>query len=266
MAEDRQPQALALTGGATSTTSASAPCSPGLWKLLTEGEDGGSAIRIIALNPTLRAECERVTGSIVALASRMPDEDAQAQALMAVLVRHAPGFGVQAKGADEWAAIFDGYLETLWDMPAMAIEEAFSRWKRNELYPKDIGRHAFYPKANELFALAGPFWHKLRTAAWRSKRALEKIEAEAPKMTADERAANSAKIRELMTQPRERFPPQPPGITLKDWVAHCRANGLVEIGEPQGPDTAPKISPQQMAERIRAAASPASQGDIGEII
>lgn len=200
MAEDRQPQSLALTGGLSNTSTAPAQCSPGLWKLLTEGEDGGSAIRLIALNPKLRAEAEEVCPRLVAMATRLPDDEAQDSAIMEVLIRHAPGFGLQAKHASEWAEIFDGYLDTLAPLPVLSIEEAFARWKRNELYPKDIGRHSFYPRANELFGLASDHWHKIRAAAWRAKRALEKIEAEKPRTTPEEAEVIAAGLRDLMKQ------------------------------------------------------------------
>jgi hypothetical protein len=73
------------------------------------------------------------------MASRLPDEEHQAKSIMEVLVRHATVFGITAKSSEEWASLFGVYIETLWDLPPAAIEEAFARWNRGELYPKTPG-------------------------------------------------------------------------------------------------------------------------------
>jgi hypothetical protein len=74
-------------------------------------------------------------------------------------------------------------------------------------------------------------------------------------MTEAERAANAAKIRDLIAHPPQRFPPQPPGIALKDWIAKCRAEGLVATDDAPAPPVRRGLTPQQMAANIRAAAA-----------
>lgn len=262
--EDYRPHTRELAlAPASNMPSASAPCSPGLWRLLTEGSDGGSAIRLIALNKTLRAECERIAPQVVARASRFPNDDDQAKAILSVLLEKAPAYGLPARSEGEWKAVWDAYISTLWDLPPAAIEEAFARWKRNELYPKDIGRHAFYPKDNELYALAAPYWTTLRTAAWRARRALEKIQIEKPRMSAEERARNAEEIRRMMAQPQRRLPPQPPGITLADWAAKCRAEGIEDTTPDSHAYTGPRLTREQLADKIRRSAP---QGEGPEIL
>lgn len=181
MDEDRQPRQVALIEDLSSTGNGSRPCSAGLWKLLTEGEDGASAIRLVAINPTLRAELDRVAPSLIGALT-----PADPASLMLELVRHAPALGVHAKDDGEWAALFGVYLDALADLPLGAVSEAFARWHRSELYPKDPGRHAFFPKPAELYSLAAPWWTKIRTAAWRARRAVEYVERKLPREIPEE--------------------------------------------------------------------------------
>jgi hypothetical protein len=184
-------QDLELTGGALNIRTASELCSKGLWKLLAvskEDEDRGSrdgAIRIIAINPTLREECGRILPQLQARHA-----PAGPEGLMKVLVENAPAFGIAAKSAKEWGALFQSYLAALEPLSVEALEDAFLRWNRGEMYPKEPGRHAFYPRAAELFHLAQKSRLELGTAIWRARKALEHVDRlPKPEPTPEERAA-----------------------------------------------------------------------------
>lgn len=228
MDEDRQPRQVALIEPPSGNARSSTPCSPGLWKLLTEGEDGGSAIRLVAINPTLRREVETVTPNL--LASLAPAGD---MALMALLVEHATTFGISVKNKAEWAAILGVYLDALADLPLGAVSEAFARWHRSELYPKDPGRHAFFPKPAELYSLAAPWWTKIRTAAWRARRAVEYVERKLPRdIPEEERLAVAEALKtfaEQLAKKRE-IPRAPMGPRMS---RHAMAEQIMR--------TAPKI-------------------------
>ena len=156
----------------------------GAVKLLTEGDDGHAAVRLIAINRTLRDEVERVA-PVLAERSRA----AAPEELMKRLVENAAPLGVPNRAPEEWATIFGVYLDALAVLPAEAIDEAFARWNRAELYPKEPGRHAFYPKPAELFTLAQPTHLRLRQAAWRAQRALEYVDRLPPQALTPEQVA-----------------------------------------------------------------------------
>lgn len=237
----------------------SKPWSQGLGRLLTEGDDGRSAIRLIAVNRTLRAEAERMLPVIIRCA-----QPAEPEEIMAILVREAPHYGVVAKGAREWAALFSSYIAALDGLPAAAIEDAFVRWNRGEGM-RDVGMAGWYPKAPQIYMLAEEHKRELIMASYRAKKALEWVEKKAPVQTDEERAANSAAIRAMMAKPAQRLPPQPPGVTLAEWARHCRENNLMQDGAPESIYPSPRLSPQEVAANLRASAAPKDH-DPGDVI
>lgn len=207
-----------------SETTATGPLlSPGLKRLLTEGEDGAGACRILSLNPKLRAEAERVLP--VLQAAKAPAERLD---VLEILVRHAPHYGITQKLAGEWGAFFAAYLDALEDLPAYAVEDGFLRWNRGEGHA-DLKMASFYPKAPQLYMLAQKGKTELWMAAYRAEKALayaDKKSHEAP-------------------------PPE-----VRKEVAGNLADLLGELkGARKMPDPfAPRVSPQQMAQQIRSAA------------
>lgn len=235
-------QDLALTGGGLNIRSASELCSKGLWKLLTEfrdDEDNSSsrdgALRIIAINPKLRDECRQILPEL-----QQRHEPAGPEGLMVILIRNAAAFGLAGKKPGEWATLFSTYLEVLEVLSAEALDDAFLRWGRCEMYPKEPGRHAFYPRAPELFHLAQKSRLELGSAIWRAKKALEWVDKlPRPEPTKEERAARR---QDLIAQ----------GILKPDGSV----NMDVKAVPPRPPNSVISgQTPQQMAERIRAAAA-----------
>lgn len=225
----------------------------GLKKLLTEGEDGAGAIRLIALNDTLREQCAAMLPALQA--AKAPAEESE---VLKVLVRMAPVYALPSRPDEEWASFFGVYLDALEGFPAFAIEGAFLRWNRGEDM-KDPAMGQFYPKPSQLVALATKAKAELWIAAGRAQKALERIERQAPRMTEEQRRENSAAIRALASKPLGRLPPQPPGVSLKDWAEQCRREGVERI--PETPP-APKPSRHELAEQLRRAADGAEKRDI----
>lgn len=187
-----------------------------------QAADGRSAIRLIATNPTLRAECARALPMLEG--AKRP---AEPEEVMAILVKHAPHYGVHAKGPSEWAALFSSYLTALEGLPAQAIEDGFLRWNRGEGH-NDIRMAGFYPKAPQLCILAEKAKVSLYMAAYRARKALEYVEAQPkPQPTPEERERVKAQLRDLASQ----------------------------LGGRSVPSAAPpRHTPQQMAEELRAKA------------
>lgn len=141
----------------------------------------------MAINPTLRAECEGVLPSL-----ERAKEPASQEEILSVLVRHAPHYGVTAKGPSEWGALFGAYLDALDGLPVQAVEEGFVRWNRGEGH-KDIRMAGFFPKAPQLYLLAEAARSALYMAAYRAKKALEYQEARPQVWTAERRAEERRK-------------------------------------------------------------------------
>lgn len=118
---------------------------------------------------------------------------AEPEELISLLIQKGPAFGVNAKGLGdaEWAAYWSDYLETLAPFPIGAVREAFAAWNRCELYPDQPGRHAFYPRAPELFALATKARNHAALIHYRLRRAMEYVE-KAPRVIPKEEAAKVA--------------------------------------------------------------------------
>lgn len=120
------------------------------------------------MTPALKAEVEAQYPALVAALT--PATDMQ---LLKVLTREAPGLGIPGRDREEWGALFAEYLKRLADLPLEAIEAAFDGWHHGKLYPKDVGRHVFFPKDVEIRALAEPYMTNMRKAQARAKKVLE---------------------------------------------------------------------------------------------
>jgi len=214
---------LSLIEGVLCVTKGSETCSPGLWKLLTEGEDWRGAVRLIAINDTLRAQVPGTLEYLKAL-SRPADPEW----IIAELARQAPAFGLAARRPEEWATLFGVYLDEIGTLSEEAIADAFHRWHHNELYPNDPGRHGFMPKPNEINALAKKVVNDNANARFRARQALRHQEKPKPhEPSPEDRARVRAMLAEFKAAPKPM-----PGFHGK-----------------------PKMSQHEMAERIRAQAS-----------
>jgi hypothetical protein len=200
-AEQRQ-----LIEAPTNITPGFKPWSPGLGRLLTDGDDGRSAVRLIAINATLRAEAERLLPQLEAAKAPATEEE-----LLEILVRHAPQYGITAKMAGEWGAFFGAYLDALHGLSPYAVEEAFVRWNRGES-PAGQAWKDFYPRSAQLVLLAQEARAEIACAAYRAKRAMEYVEKQTPRQISDEerrKVAEDFKKLAAMTAPR-RMPVAPP--------------------------------------------------------
>lgn len=203
---------------------------------MLDQDDGRSAARLIAVNPTLRSEVE-VLLPLLEGASRPATEPE----ILEILVRHAAHYGITQKMAGEWGAFFAAYLDTLDGISAHAIEDGFLRWNRGEGH-KDIRMAGFYPKAPQLFLLARVGAEVLAKAVYRSKMAL-----------------GLTKIRDV-EQPRPRITEEERKKIAEDFRALAKNLGVT--GAPKPPDAfSPRPSPQQMAEKLRAHAD-----EVGDVI
>ena len=228
---DRPGSDLIPTGSLQSGTAALQACSKELKRLLLDGGEPRLAIRDIAANRAMREEAAQIAEALNASARA-----ATPMEIMKVLIRHAPEFGIQARSSKEWDTLFSSYLDILSSVPLEALEDAFLRWGRGELYPKDIGRHTFFPKAPELHKLAEPMAHQLRKAAWRAKQAAEMADVTPkPKDT----RSGAEKRAELIRM----------GVLTEDG----RVN-LAPKSDAMKPPAAPSQSPNQVAEALRAKA------------
>lgn len=234
----------ATQGQLTALQSAREPTSPllspGLKKLLTEGEGDGGACRLISLNSKLRAEAEAALPALQSAKS-----PATVDETLEILVRHAPHYGITQKMAGEWRTFFGAYLDALEGLPAYAVEDAFLRWNRGEGHV-NLQMASFYPKAPQLVMLAQKGKAELWMAAYRAEKALNYAEAKA-KPAPEVRKEVGAKLGDLLGE-------------LK---------GARKMPDP----FRPTLSPQQMAEQIRASASNPSEkmdtpsdDDVGDVL
>lgn len=159
-----------LTVQPTATTGASELCSPGLRKLLIEGEDSGGACRLIALNATLRAECQRVLP--VLENAKVPATDAEA---LEIIARRMVAYGITANAAYSHGVTWESYLSALEGLPPHAIEDAFDRWGRGEGV-KDVVAAGFPPRPPQLALLAQTAKREVFSAVYRARKALEHVE------------------------------------------------------------------------------------------
>lgn len=130
-------------------------------------------MRLIRINPTLKKQLEEVGPAIIEASA--PITDVQ---LMKRLVALWSALNLPLRTPAEWEATTDTYVDALGNVPAEAIDVAIQRWNRCEMYPDEKGRHAFFPRPAELYALAEPKRLELGKAAYRARMALQKVEAD----------------------------------------------------------------------------------------
>lgn len=183
-----------LMGPLTEPMPGSAPWSPGLGRLLLQEDEGGgssarqSAIRIIAVNPVLRAEAERLLPAL---------EDAKRPAsreeIIAIIMREMPAWGVSTKNAGEYGVTYASYADALEGLCVYAIEEGVVRWNRGEGH-KDLAMGGFPPRPPQLHKLASEGKRQLWMAAYRAKLAVQHIEDTGVEWTAERKAAERQKM------------------------------------------------------------------------
>lgn len=228
---------LALQGGAMSGITLLETCSKGLRKLLTEGDDWRGSVRLIAINPTLREEAQRM---LPALEEAMrPGDPAE---IMAVLIKHAPEFHITARRPEEWKTLFGNYLDALANLNAAAVEEGFLRWNRGEMYPQEPGRHGFYPRPAEIYHMANTGKTELANAVFRARRVRDAVANLKPERTPEEKAADLAEgIAKGYLNPDGTI--NRAGLLAKPKTI----GGDLRRRDPN----VPRETPQQMAERMR---------------
>ncbi len=172
--------------GPTAPTTGFPACRDSLRKLLTDASNPG-AVRLIAINPTLRAETEELLPVLHERSA--PDRDG----LLHLLIAKVETYPGPTRAYSGWAITFGAYLDKLADLPLAAVVDSFDRWARKELH-KDPARHEFYPKPDELAVLAGPLTLELKTALYRARKALEHATATGPKESTPESRAEVARM------------------------------------------------------------------------
>lgn len=243
MQDSTDGQQLAILGEEPEPKRGARLCSPGLRRLVADdGNDGRGAIRLISINPTLRAEAERLLPVFEAAAGAKPhpDPDTHEDLLSELLVIHAAPLGVKQHGPEGWANMWDVYLDTLMDTPVEWVRGAFDRWHHGLAYPTNKERHAFYPRPAELVAQAEAYHREIVMAAYRCRKALEWKEAPTPMTQEQRKAERDAAIAEGLLTPDGR-----PNLSLKGFEEPSR----------------PAQSPQEVAARIRGQAD-----EVGDVI
>ena len=143
---------------------------------------------MIALNATLRSECERVLPSLDA--AKSPATPAE---ILEVIVRKMPAYGVTAKHANEWGVTFESYLTALDGFPLYAVEDAFARWDRGE-GTKTIEAAGFPPRPPQVALLAQEGKREIFTAAYRARKALLQVEKRGVEWTAERKREERQKM------------------------------------------------------------------------
>lgn len=197
--------------------------------MLAEDADGHSdsrrgAIRLIAINPTLRAECERLLPML-----EVAKAPASREEIVVVIAREMPAWGVSGKHAAIYGVTYASYADALEGLPLYAIEEGVVRWNRAQGH-EDLKMGGFPPRPAQLYALAAEGRRELFMAAYRAKLAMEHVERETPKVD----PAVQAKV----------------GADLAALASTLRAKPMPEMPQP-------KCSPQEMAAQLRAAGAQA---------
>lgn len=149
-----------------------------------ESDDAEACCRAIARNPALKAEVAEVAPRLAEWA-----RPASAEAIMRKLVELAPVYGIGDRSEAEWASLFSAYLDALAPLPMESINTAAVLWNRQASY---------FPKPGELFKLAEANANRLRSVAWRARRAAEYVDALPPPPPTDaERAQVAAMMADL---------------------------------------------------------------------
>ena len=211
-------------------------CSPGLRKLLTEGETY-SAVRLIVINQTLRAECEGLMPRLEGVTETADPGD-----LLALLNAKAPKFGVPVAGADFWSA----YLHDLARFPLPAVQGAFAAWAKPESHQRHPDMATIFPTPAQLVPFALAHRNALAQMRYRARKAVERVEKAPPKITEAERKEVGKSFAELAQ--------------------------MMKAKQPRDP-FAPRLSPHQVAQQLRASASnpvaksdAAPEDDVGDVL
>lgn len=259
MAEEQQE----LITQPTELTPGSGPWSKGLGSLLLREDADGrsdarmSAVRLIALNPTLRAETERLLPVLEEM-----KQPASREEIILIIAREMPAWGVSTKHAGEFGVTYASYADALEGLSAYAIEEGVVRWNRGEGH-KDLAMGGFPPRPAQLSILANDAKRELWMAAYRAKLALQHIEKTWTEWTPERKKAERQKMIEA-------------GYLNPDGTPNMTGHG------PKGmPEAArPQRSPQEVAAELRSHAqaryggapiskhhtAPAPVDDIGDVI
>lgn len=168
MDDAKLPQLITPSSG---TMPAQRLLSPGLKKLLTQGEDSGGACRLIALNATLRGECERALPML-----ERAKEPAAREEVLEVVARRMVAYGVTTNLAFQNGVTWESYLAGLEDLPLYAIEDAFDRWDRGEGTKGNLAAAGFAPRPAQVAMLAQAAKAEVWMAAYRARKALEHVE------------------------------------------------------------------------------------------
>lgn len=204
------------------TPEQSKTCSKALWALLTTTAEVEETTRRISSSPALLDETREMAN---VLAGQLVG--AGAETVAAVIAKTMAHFGVRDLPAQQQRSVLAPYIETLAEVPKVCLLQALRAWHRCELYPDEPGRHAFMPRASEIYALAKPRTEKLRKAAYRAKRVIEyQPKAPRPPPSAEEKAKVQAMLAEF------------------------RSGGKNPLADPPNPS----VSRQAMADRLRRAA------------
>lgn len=236
-----------LIPASTDQLESSAPWSKGLGSLLLQDDADGrsdarkSAIRLIAINATLRAETECLLPKLEA--AKAP---ASRDEIIAVVMREMLAWGVPAKHAAEWGVTYASYADALEGLPLYAIEDGVVRWNRAEGH-RDLSMGGFPPRPAQLFALANEAKRELFMAAYRAKLALQHVEKQGVEWTPERKRAERAKMIAM-------------GLLTED------GKPAFSIKAKSMPSLAPRVSQHEIAERIRAKASPAPYDDVGVVV
>ncbi len=187
---------------------------------------------MIGLNPKLRGELEHILPILEAKVRPLSETD-----LLLRLIAQAKVFSVPDRSPEAWADMLGAYLDALAPLSADMIDDAFIRWNRSELYPDQPGRHAFFPKPAEIYALAERSRLELAGAAFRAREAAKRIDQKA---VAAPTVVDRARNRQALIDA---------GMMTEDGrVILPEVKGVPPASRPTGE------TPHQMAERLRAAA------------
>lgn len=225
---------LALEGGQHRASNASEACSRALWTRLTGAEDADGACRTICHVPALLEEVRTVAATLAEFA-----RPAEAVELVEHLLAIAPVYGIAERPPEEWATLWRAYIEALAPLPLEAIKVALTQWNREASY---------FPKPGEIYTRAIEHATRLRTVAYRARKAAEFRPRPAPK-SAEQRAAER---QELIDQ----------GILTPDGKVNLQLKGF-------DPGSRMVRTPQQVAEGLRAQAEqhpPINPDDVPETV
>lgn len=156
--------------------------------------------------------------------------------MCAELAKQAQTFHIPDRTSEQWADVLGVYLDALQPLSSEMLDEAFVRWNRSELYPREPGRHAFFPKPAELFALAERSRLEIGKALYRARRAMEHVEKLPPPTPSPEE--RGARRQQLID------------------AGFLNPDGSVNLAPPKTmpTETRTRESHAAMAERIRARA------------